>query len=134
MTKATSSKHVLRRSGNNARGFFDDELTKRRRDWKEALDFGVPGSRDWSLPDDDSANACLDGFNLFPKVSEAPRFRSVMREYFEELTALSERLAASMAQGLGMRPECVRACACMHGHSCTWPHACEHACSHACIH
>ena len=39
----------LKRNANNARGYFDDELTKRKRDWKEALDVGVPGSRDWNL-------------------------------------------------------------------------------------
>ena len=48
-----SIKDTLRRNECNARGYFDDELTKQRRDWKECLDVGVPGSRDWSLPDED---------------------------------------------------------------------------------
>ena len=100
-----ATKKALRRSANNARGFFDDELTKRRRDWKEALDFGVPGSRDWSLPDEDRANAMLDGFNQFPAAADLPHFRGVMSDYFDEMTGLSERIAASMAEGLGMRPE-----------------------------
>ena len=49
-------KRAWKRNGGNARGFFDDELTKQRRDWKECLDVGVPGSRDWSIPDDSDKN------------------------------------------------------------------------------
>lgn len=95
-------KGKLRRDGSNARGFFDDELTKRRRDWKEALDFGVPGSRDWGVKDNDPANVCLDGFNRFPSVADAPLFRDVMVRYFESLTVLSATIAARMAEGLDM--------------------------------
>ena len=98
------TKRELKRSGSNARGFFDDELTKQRRDWKQALDFGVPGSRDWSLPDDAAENACLDGFNRFPRAEDVPGFRRDMVRYFEAATALSEVLAARMAEGLGMEP------------------------------
>ena len=60
------TKLKLKRNAQNARGYFDDELTKRRRDWKEALDVGVPGSKDWDTPDFDESNACLDGMNQFP--------------------------------------------------------------------
>jgi len=95
-------KLALKRSGSNARGFFDDELTKQKRDWKEALDFGVPGSRDWSLPDMDPSNACLDGFNRVPDESQLPAFRSTMVEYFSAVTKLSQRLAQMMAVGLDM--------------------------------
>ena len=31
----------LRRTADNSRGWYDDELTKQRRDWKEGLDFGT---------------------------------------------------------------------------------------------
>jgi len=89
-----------KRNERNARGFFDDELTKQKRDWKEALDVGVPGSRDWSLPDDDPRNACLDGVNFFPSPDVLPNFRPTIVEYFEECTKLSMRLAALMAKGL----------------------------------
>lgn len=99
-----AAKGALRRSGENARGYFDDELTKQRRDWKQALDFGVPGSRDWRLPDGHAANGCLDGFNRLPDAATLPRFRPAMVAYFDALTALSERLAAVMAKGLGMPP------------------------------
>ena len=70
-------KKAIRRSASNARGFFDDELTKQRRDWKEGLDFGATPTQNWSLADDDNAHANLDGFNLFPPADMAPHFRLV---------------------------------------------------------
>ena len=71
-------KHAIRRSASNARGYFDDELTKQRRDWKEALDFGFTPTRDWLLADDDGRHANLDGFNQFPPASTLPDFRLVI--------------------------------------------------------
>ena len=95
-------KRAIRRSADNARGFFDDELTKQRRDWKQCLDFGNPASRDWARADDDAANANLDGFNRFPPASRLPDFRATMSRYFDALTALSNDISKVMAVGLGM--------------------------------
>ena len=98
-----SAKHALRRDASNARGFFDDELTKQRRDWKEALDFGQSPARDggWELANDDAAHANLDGFNRFPSPALLPAFKPTMAAYFNTLTLLSERIATLMALGLG---------------------------------
>jgi len=82
------------------RGYFDDELTKRRRDWKEALDVGIPGSRNWSLPDDDIKNACLDGFNRFPNQEILRNFRTTVISYFEACASLSNRLACLMVSSI----------------------------------
>lgn len=90
-----------RRNEGNARGFFDDELTKQRRDWKEALDFGIPGSRDWAVPDDDPSNFCLDGWNQFPSDETLPGYRSVATKYFDACARLSDRIAILMAKGMG---------------------------------
>ena len=49
-------KKTWKRNERNSRGYFDDELTKQRLDWKECLDVGVPGSRDWDIPDDSDLN------------------------------------------------------------------------------
>ncbi|CAB9507201.1 Flavonol synthase/flavanone 3-hydroxylase [Seminavis robusta] len=95
-----TTKKALRRNSHNARGFFDDELTKQRRDWKECLDFGVPGSRLWDAADDSPFNACLDGFNQFPSV--LPEFRPTMVEYFDACAKLSHRVACLMARGMGL--------------------------------
>ena len=90
----------LKRNASNARGYFDDELTKRKRDWKEALDVGVPGSRDWNLNDIDDKNNCLDGFNIYPSEDECPNFREVVVEYVDECSKLSSRLATLMTLAL----------------------------------
>ena len=37
---AAEVKEAMRRSADNSRGWYNDELTKQRRDWKEGLDFG----------------------------------------------------------------------------------------------
>ena len=95
----------LKRDAKNARGYFDDELTKQRRDWKEAIDIGMPGSRDWSLSDDDKANACLDGFNRFPSEDLLPNYRPTVVKYFKACEALSDRIAIMMARGLGVAVE-----------------------------
>lgn len=91
-----------KRNERNSRGFFDDELTKQKRDWKEGLDVGVPGSRDWSRTDDDPSNANLDGFNQFPPTGLLPHFRPVVVDYFEHCTVLSKKLALLMAKGVNM--------------------------------
>lgn len=87
-----------KRRDDNARGYFDDELTRQKRDWKECLDVGVPGSRNWSKADDDAENACLDGWNQFP--TELPQFRSTVVSYFEACSELSYFLFRLMARGI----------------------------------
>lgn len=90
-----------KRNAGNARGFFNDELTQQKRDWKEALDVGVPGSRDWSIADDSPENKCLDGWNQLPSEDVLPNFRRTISKYFDELSALADRIAIIMAKGLG---------------------------------
>ena len=91
----------LKRSADNARGFFDDELTKQRRDWKQAIDIGRPASGTWAIADNHMSNTCLDGFNRFPSDDILPGFRTTMSEYFDRMTALSLHLAKLLIRGLG---------------------------------
>lgn len=100
-----NEKLALKRDSRNARGYFDDELTKQRRDWKEAIDIGMPGSRNWSRRDADESNACLDGFNRFPSDDLLPNYRPTVVEYFTACQDLSDRIAILMAKGLGVRVE-----------------------------
>jgi isopenicillin N synthase-like dioxygenase len=94
-----------KRNESNARGYFDDELTKQRRDWKEGLDIGVSGSRDWSVPDEDPSNQCLDGWNQIPSEEILPNFRTTVTRYFDACGRLSDRIAILMAKGLGQSPD-----------------------------
>jgi isopenicillin N synthase-like dioxygenase len=97
------TKLALKRDPVNARGYFDDELTKRRRDWKECLDVGVPGSRNWDIPDGDDANSCLDGYNRFPSRKDCPKFRDVIVEYFDACARLSDQLSRLLSSALGVQ-------------------------------
>lgn len=96
-----SVKQKWKRHDTNSRGWFNDELTKQKRDWKEALDLGVPGSRDWTAMDDDPTNFCLDGWNQLPSTDVLPNFRQVVTEYFDSCAQLSDQIATWMAMGLG---------------------------------
>lgn len=49
-------KQGWKRNSACSRGYFNDELTKQKRDWKECLDVGVPGSRDWNIADESELN------------------------------------------------------------------------------
>lgn len=98
------TKRLIKRDGGNARGWYDDEYTKQRRDWKQGLDVGVPASRSWAVADDDPSNANLDGCNRFPPAHLLPDFRCTTVAYFEAATRISEKLALVMALGLGLPP------------------------------
>eukprot|EP00240_Pyramimonas_obovata_P001934 CAMPEP_0118925566 /NCGR_PEP_ID=MMETSP1169-20130426/3437_1 /TAXON_ID=36882 /ORGANISM="Pyramimonas obovata, Strain CCMP722" /LENGTH=459 /DNA_ID=CAMNT_0006866901 /DNA_START=147 /DNA_END=1523 /DNA_ORIENTATION=- len=88
-------KYRVKRNANNSRGYFDDELTKQKQDWKEAIDIGAQ---------DGSLEGCseIDGFNQWP--STPTSFQPVVTEYFEEMTALSKRLLRLIAASLGLPP------------------------------
>lgn len=90
-----------KRNDSNARGFFNDELTQQKRDWKQCLDVGIPGSRDWSINDDNPQNDCLDGKNQLPQEDDLPGFRRTISTYFDALSILADRIAIIMAKGLG---------------------------------
>jgi isopenicillin N synthase-like dioxygenase len=94
-------KQQWKRNSGNARGWFNDELTKRKLDWKECLDFGVPGTRNWSVEDENPKNKCLDGWNQLPSEDILPDFRSTITRYFDECSKLADRIAVLMAKGLG---------------------------------
>ena len=92
-----SVKASVRRSGGNAWGYFDRELTQNVRDWKEIFDFGRTPQP--SLPDDHPCNRCCDGRNLWPQ--GYPSFELTMKEYFRACETLAFRLLEVLCAGLG---------------------------------
>ena len=73
-------KSKVKRSIENSRGWFDDELTKQHRDWKEGFDLGVPGKSE------------VDGENQWPDTEIIPAFQEVVQTYFKECHRLSHSL------------------------------------------
>jgi isopenicillin N synthase-like dioxygenase len=79
-------KRQILRTADNPWGFFDQELTKNRRDWKEIFDFGP-----------------ADGAQLVPQwPQELPRFEPAVRAYYAQCERLAHRLLAAIAVNLGM--------------------------------
>lgn len=88
-------KASIKRHATNSKGWYDDELTKNKRDWKEGFDLGAQeGSLD---------GRGLDGYNQWPGVDCAlPLFEPTCREYFAEAQRVATLLTRAMSQGLGM--------------------------------
>jgi isopenicillin N synthase-like dioxygenase len=92
-----SDLYGMKRTESNSRGYFDDELTKTKLDWKECFDYGC---QDGNLD-----NEGLDGKNQWPlkSLSKLDYFESTMREYFIEIEKLSVKILESIAESLGWK-------------------------------
>ena len=86
------TKYKIKRTADNSRGYFDDELTKQTRDWKEAIDIGA---QDGDL----NGRSAVDGFNQWP--DSDPAFRMDITTYFAHMERLSRTLCQGLAVGLG---------------------------------
>jgi isopenicillin N synthase-like dioxygenase len=79
-------KREIARTANNTWGFFDQELTKNKRDWKEIFDYGP-----------------ADGQTLRPQWPRLlPRFEPVVRTYYAACERLAHTLLAAISSNLGM--------------------------------
>ena len=82
-------KLTIARSAKNPWGFYDRELTRHTRDWKQVYDYGPP-----------------DGGELVPQFpAKLPAFRPIIGAFYDACDALSLRLLRIMARNLGMPPE-----------------------------
>ncbi|CAM9717530.1 unnamed protein product [Discosporangium mesarthrocarpum] len=88
----------IKRTATNARGWYDDELTKQTLDWKQGFDLGhVPHP---SLPPDDPANVVAEGYNQWPK--GIPGFKDTMDAFYSEAARVSSRLMWGISHSLGL--------------------------------
>ena len=97
------AKQAVSRSKENARGWYNRELTKNTRDMKEVFDFGPTPHPE--LADDDPANGTQDGFNRWPDARLSPRFRPVMQEYFRSCERVAFTVLEAIARSLSVPPE-----------------------------
>lgn len=82
-------KLTIARSAKNPWGFYDRELTRHTRDWKQVYDYGPP-----------------DGGDLVPQFpAKLPAFEPIIRAFYDACDELSLRLVRIMARNLGMPPE-----------------------------
>lgn len=83
-----STKNRIRRSADNAWGYFDAELTKNRRDWKEIIDIG---------PQVHEGPLC----GSTPQWPELEGFRDTMEQLSGSMHAVALDLVAHIAAALG---------------------------------
>ncbi len=91
-------KQSVERTKDNARGWYNRELTKTIRDMKEVFDFGYKPEPE--LPDADPANRTRDGRNQWPDPKECPSFQPIMWDYFQECERIALRLLRAIGEGL----------------------------------
>jgi isopenicillin N synthase-like dioxygenase len=89
----TAVKRTISRTAENPWGFFDSELTRRARDWKQIFDVGP-----------------ADGDAIVPQwPAGLPAFKPVVREFYDACDALALRLVRVIARNLGMPPDALDA-------------------------
>ncbi|MFO0690294.1 MAG: 2OG-Fe(II) oxygenase family protein [Myxococcota bacterium] len=91
-----AEKQALSRTEANPLGFFDRELTKNRRDWKQIWDFG-PACH---------AGPLAGSVPQFP--DRLPAFRVAMERWFAHSHTLAFRVLDVLARGLGVEPAALR--------------------------
>jgi isopenicillin N synthase-like dioxygenase len=85
----SAAKRAIERTAANPWGFYDQELTKNTRDWKEVYDYG---------PAED-----FGGDVMRPQWPEAlPGFQRAMLDYYEACEVLAFRLLRALSVNLGM--------------------------------
>ncbi len=85
------NKAAVRRTRDNARGYYDEELTKNQPDWKEVFDYGA----DYSAG---AAPKHSDGVNQWPAL---PGFRETMMEHYRACERLGLALLRPLCVSLG---------------------------------
>ncbi|TNF85781.1 MAG: hypothetical protein EP301_10030 [Gammaproteobacteria bacterium] len=91
-------KLAIERTRLNAWGFFDRELTKNVRDWKEIFDFG-PAAADGPMAGSEPQ---------WP--SGLPEFEVVMEAFYEEAQQVAVGVLAGISRNLGMAPDHLANC------------------------
>jgi isopenicillin N synthase-like dioxygenase len=83
-----SAKRTILRTAENPWGYFDQELTKNTRDWKEVYDFGP-----------------ADGEAIVPQWPDAlPGFEPAIRNYYVHCERVAYRLLSALSVNLGLPP------------------------------
>jgi isopenicillin N synthase-like dioxygenase len=93
----SAEKEALRRTRDNAWGWYDAELTKNRRDWKEVFDYGIERSVGAPAP------AHSDGTNRWPDAH--PELRTALLAHYHHCERISRGLVHALCAGLALAPD-----------------------------
>ena len=92
-----SVKQQVRRSRDNAWGYYDEELTKNRPDWKEVFDYGAEPAAGGAAP------AHSDGTNRWPPGE--PELRATLLRHHAECARIGRLLLRALSASLGFAPD-----------------------------
>jgi len=90
-------KQRMRRSRENAWGYYDEELTKNRPDWKEVFDYGAERTPR------EAAATHSNGTNRWP--TGEPEIRRALVRHHTECVRLGRRLLTALSVSLGFAPD-----------------------------
>jgi len=88
------AKATLRRTRENARGYYDEELTKNRPDWKEVFDYGA--EHDAGAAGSEHS----DGVNQWP--ADMPRIRDELLDHYDRCERIGLALLRALCASLGL--------------------------------
>jgi len=83
-----AAKRSLSRTAENPWGFYDQELTKNTRDWKEIFDYGPP-----------------EGAAVPQWPRDLPEFQLAVQSFYRAAEKLSFQLLTALSRNLGMAPD-----------------------------
>ena len=90
-------KQGIRRSRDNAWGYYDEELTKNRPDWKEVFDYGAEADPDRAAP------VHSDGTNRWPPGETG--IRDALLAHHAACLRLGQHLLRALSVSLGFAPD-----------------------------
>jgi isopenicillin N synthase-like dioxygenase len=93
-------KTKVRRDFDNPLGYYDTELTKNVRDWKEVFDFACRGTIRLPSSFEHESDEILTSTNQWPQ--NPPRLREACEKYAEAMEKLSFRLLELISRSLGL--------------------------------
>lgn len=103
-----AGKRAIRRTEDNAWGYYDRELTKNRRDWKEIFDFGPErGTDDGHAPRGPGLDHS-DGRNRWP--AGHAELKRALLAHFAACERLARALLRPICLSLGLAPDRLDAC------------------------
>lgn len=91
------AKRALRRTRHNAWGYYDEELTKNRPDWKEVFDYGAERGEGEAQP------AHSDGRNQWPEA--LPELRPVLLRHHAACDRVAQAILRAIALSLGFEAD-----------------------------
>ncbi|KAF3435683.1 hypothetical protein FNV43_RR22774 [Rhamnella rubrinervis] len=98
--QSLEEKRKVRREESSVCGYYDTELTKNVRDWKEVFDFTLEDPTIVPVSPDPEDNSLMHWTNKWPE--NPPQLREACEEYIREVEKLSLKLMGLVAQSLGL--------------------------------